>query len=77
MTGKPFIIPGSSRKENDTLKAVRSLFSNIDYVLADLLGSNINNYKGNYPEDDEFLNLISQMMDHSRIVLPPLCTGTQ
>lgn len=66
----PLIILGSARKNSNTKKLTKKLFSGIKYELIDLLDYKIfpYDYSGNYPEDDDFLFLMEQILKYNKIV---------
>lgn len=67
---KPLIILGSARKNSDTQKLIELVFDDKEYNLIDLLDYSIThyNYGEEYPETDEFLTIIEQMLQHKVIV---------
>jgi len=67
---KPLIILASARKQSDTKIFVEKAFSEIDYDLIDLLDFQISSfdYAGIYPQDDEFMKIIDEMLRHNVIV---------
>lgn len=66
----PLIILGSARKNSDTQKLVELVFEGAAYELIDLLDHSIShyNYKEEYPDTDEFLTIVEQMLQHNVIV---------
>lgn len=70
MKSIPLIILGSARKNSDTQKLVELVFEGAAYELIDLLDYLIShyNYKEEYPDTDEFLTIIEQMLQHNVIV---------
>lgn len=70
MNPNPLIILGSARKNSDTQKLVELVFEGKVYDLIDLLDYSIAhyNYEEEYPETDEFLTIVEQMLQHEVIV---------
>lgn len=70
MNENPLIILGSARQQSDTKVYVDFLFNEVNYTIADLLNFNISsfNYSGNYPDNDEFDNLMEKILDYKTIV---------
>lgn len=70
MPSKSLIILASARKSSDTATFVKSLFDDDSVTVVDLLDYNISPYRydGQYPEDDNFLEVIERMLVHNRIV---------
>lgn len=67
---KPLIILGSARKNSDTQKLVELVFEGTAYDLIDLLDYSVAhyNYKEEYPDTDEFLTIVEQILQHEVIV---------
>ena len=70
MVKQPLVILGSARKQSDTLFYVDFVFKNTGVKVIDLLDFNIAayNYKEHYPENDMFLELVSEMLNHETII---------
>jgi multimeric flavodoxin WrbA len=70
MPSKPLIVLGSARKSSDTARFVKSLFDDDSVTVVDLLDYNISLYRydGQYPEDDNFLEVVELMLNHRKIV---------
>jgi multimeric flavodoxin WrbA len=67
---KPLIILGSARKNSDTQKLIELVFDGTEYELIDLLDYSVAhyNYKEEYPDTDEFLTIVEQILQHEVIV---------
>ena len=67
---KPLVIIGSARKDGHTKKLVDQLFKNLDHDRMDLLAYRIHpyDYSNNYPENDQFLQLMEHFLKHRTIV---------
>ncbi|ODN43171.1 flavodoxin family protein [Piscirickettsia litoralis] len=67
---EPIIFLGSSRSDGDTRKAIEQVFNGKQSVLYDLNDYNISYFDYQYNnQDDDFINLAKQMMEHETIVL--------
>jgi multimeric flavodoxin WrbA len=64
------VLLGSARKDSDTRKLVNLLFSGHYLEMIDLLDYKIHpyDYSGNYPENDDFLPVITTLLTHESIV---------
>ena len=67
---KPLIILSSARKQSDTRDFVEKVFGGTDHDLIDLLDHRIApfDYDGIYPENDEFMKVMDEMLSHQVIV---------
>lgn len=67
----PLVILGSSRKNSDTLQFLQWVFENSPFLLADLLDYTIHpySYANDYYPDDQFEDIIQQLLKHQIIVL--------
>ncbi|MEP6628241.1 MAG: NAD(P)H-dependent oxidoreductase [Ginsengibacter sp.] len=70
MKESPLIILASGRFQSDTKSFVDFVFKDVDHTIAELLNFNISpfNYSGNYPNDDEFYNLIGEIIKYKTII---------
>lgn len=70
MESKPLLLLGSARKNGDTYKLVTSLFAKESANLLDLLDFKIYpySYSGNYPADDQFLEVLQQLLQHTTLI---------
>lgn len=70
MTEQLLVILASARKQSDTRKFLNKILTNKDYELIDLLDFHITpySYLNNYPDTDEFLKVMSELLKHKVIV---------
>lgn len=66
----PLIILGSARCVSDTKSYVDFLFKDTQHAIVNLLDFNISpyNYSGNYPNNDEFDNLMEEILKYKTII---------
>ena len=66
----PLIVLGSARKESDTLRLVKKLFSGHAIEVADLLDYSLApySYSAEYPAGDQFTELVERMLYHRQII---------
>ena len=71
MPGKPLIISGSARKNGDTHSYLEMMFKGTTYQLTALLDYRIAayTYADAYPEEDDFMKVVMQMIDADTIVM--------
>jgi multimeric flavodoxin WrbA len=70
MIDTPLVILGSARKQGDTTAFLNKVFAGINYKLIDLLDFHIStfNYSNNYPDTDDFLEIVDEFLKHNVIV---------
>src|SRR5687768_17399635 len=70
MPEKPLVILASARKQGDTSNFLNQVFDAHDYELIDLLDVRISpyNYLNDYPDTDEFLEVIDVLLKHRIVV---------
>lgn len=67
---KSLVILSSSRRESNTRLLIKKLFSEDEIEVIDLLDFNIfhYDYKGNYPEKDQFFEVIQALVKYDTII---------
>lgn len=70
MDNKPIVILGSARPDSNTKKLLAHLFPADSVKVLDLLDFKVypDCYSGQYPADDQFLQLIAAMLQHTRLI---------
>lgn len=70
METKSIIILGSNRKNSLTESITRKALANTDFDIIDLLDHTIvhYNYDGNYPDADEFDNIVKRILPYDQII---------
>lgn len=70
MSDKPLILLASARKQSDTTKLVQKLFAPHEADMVDLLNYTVCHYSytGEYPSEDQFMELVTRMQTYDRIV---------
>ena len=69
-SNKPLVILGSARKDSNTLLVIENLLEEKDYTFLNLsdyvfVGYD---YDNNYPENDQFLEIVDDMLAHDKII---------
>ena len=61
---------GSARKQSDTENLLRIILADTAYTRLDLLDYKITPYAydGNYPKDDEFLKVVTALLQHDTVI---------
>ncbi len=69
-SNKPLVILGTARKDSNTLFVIENLLKGKDYAFLNL--SNYEfvgyDYDNNYPENDQFLEIVDVMLAHDKII---------
>lgn len=70
MHNKPLVITGSARRDSDTKKLLELLFPEGTVKVLDLLDYKLSaySYSGEYPADDQFLQLIEELLPHKQVI---------
>ena len=70
MTAQPLVILASARKQSDTRNFLDRVLTNKEHKLIDLLDFQISpySYSNNYPDEDEFLKVMAELLKHQVIV---------
>lgn len=70
MNQNPLVILGSARKQSDTKSFLEVAFKDMNFKVADLLDFHVApyNYAHQYPDDDGFLVIINEILDHKVVV---------
>jgi len=70
MAGNILVVMGSARKQSDTENLLHIILADVAYTRLDLLDYKIMPYayNGHYPKDDEFLNVVTALLQHDIII---------
>ena len=66
----PLVILGSARKESETKKFLNQVLASVDHKSIDLTGLHLSpyNYSGSYPPEDQFTNIVDELLLHDTII---------